>query len=512
LKKMAAEEQSEELTGPDLAAGVPLADVADGGSLLGHADGEAVLLARRGDEVFAVGAFCTHYHGPLAEGLVVGETVRCPWHHACFSLRTGEAVQAPAFSPLACWNVTRDGDTVRVAGRKPEPEPRPAPVGPPESVVVVGGGAAGAAAVEMLRREGYVAPVTLVSAEDALPSDRPNLSKDYLAGTAPEEWIPLFPREFYDEHRVTLKLGSRVTALDPTLKTVTLEGGEVLPFGAVLLATGADPVRLNVPGADLPHVHYLRSLADSRAIIAAAEGAKRAVVVGGSFIGLEAAASLRNREIEVTVVAPETVLFEKVFGPEVGAFVQGLHKEKGVTFRLGEGVTAFTPDGVTLKSGETLPADLVVVGVGVRPNVALAEAAGLTVDEGVVVDEYLQTSAPGVYAAGDIARYPDARSGKSFRVEHWVVAERQGQTAAKNILGRNVTYTAPAFFWSQHYDDALGYTGHAENWDRYEIEGSIADKQFTVTYFEADKAVAVLTLGRDRDGLEAEAGWEDAGA
>lgn len=503
-----SEEQAEELTGPDLTAGVPLAEVADGGTLLGHADGEAVLLARQGDDVFAVAAHCTHYHGPLAEGIVVGDTVRCPWHHACFSLRTGEALKAPALIPLACWNVTRDGDTVRVSGKAPDPEPKSAPVGAPESVAIIGGGAAGAAAVEMLRREGYQGSITLISAVKDLPVDRPNLSKDYLAGTAPEEWIPLFPQEFYDEHKVTLKLGERATALDATLKTVTLEGGEVIPFGAALLATGADPIHPPIPGADLPHVHYLRSLGDSRAIIAATEGAKRAVVIGASFIGLEVAASLRHRGIEVEVVAPEAKLFEKVFGPEVGDFVQKLHEENTVTFHLGDSVTAITPERVTLKSGGAITCDLVVIGVGVRPNLALAESAGLTVDKGVVVNEYLQTSAPNVYAAGDIARYPDHHGGKHYRIEHWVVAERQGQTAAKNILGRNEKYTSPAFFWSQHYDVALGYVGHSEGWDRYEIEGSLDDKEFKVTYYEGDRAAAMLTLGRDKESLQAEAEWE----
>jgi NADPH-dependent 2,4-dienoyl-CoA reductase/sulfur reductase-like enzyme/nitrite reductase/ring-hydroxylating ferredoxin subunit len=503
-----AQEQSEPLPGPDLMAGVLLNDIPDGGMLLGHVEDEAALLARQGNEAFAVSAYCTHYHGLLTEGILVGDTVRCPLHHACFSLRTGEALKAPALFPLTCWKVTKEGDRVKVTGRKPDPKPKQAPTGVPESVVIIGGGAAGAAAAEMLRREGYPGPVTIISAENALPSDRPNLSKDYLAGTAPEEWVPIVPQEFYDERQITLRLGTRVTQLDPVGKTVILESGEVVPFGAALLATGATPVHLPIPGADLPHVHYLRSAADSKAIIATAEGAKRAVVIGASFIGLEVVASLRHRGIETEVVAPEAHLFTKVFGSEVGDFVQGVHEANGVHFHLGEGVSEITKKAVILTRGEILLADMVIIGTGVRPNVTLGESAGLTLDRGIVVDEFLQTSTPGVYAAGDIARYPDPCSGKSVRIEHWVVAERQGQTAARNILGRQEKYTDPAFFWSQHYDVVLSYIGHTEGWTRYEIEGNLSDRDAKVTYYEGDRAAAVLTLSRDRDSLRTEAAWE----
>src|SRR5918999_1181328 len=280
-----------QLQGPDLSQGVPLAELPEGGQLLGHSGGEPVLVVRRGEEIFAVGATCTHYGGPLAEGLVVDDTVRCPWHHACFSLRTGEAVRAPALNPVACYKVEREGGRIAVR-EKAQPPPRRETPGP-SSVVIVGAGAAGNAAAEALRREGYGGPITLVGPENEVPYDRPNLSKDYLAGNAPEEWIPLHPREFYDEHRIDLLLGVRATALDTAAKKVTLSDGRSLEYGALLLATGADPVRLPLPGTDLPHVHILRSLADSRAIIEKAKEARRAVVVGASFIGLEVAASLR---------------------------------------------------------------------------------------------------------------------------------------------------------------------------------------------------------------------------
>jgi NADPH-dependent 2,4-dienoyl-CoA reductase/sulfur reductase-like enzyme/nitrite reductase/ring-hydroxylating ferredoxin subunit len=494
-----------QLSGPDLAQGIPLSDLADGGKVLGHSGGEPVLVVRRGEEVFAVGAQCTHYGGPLAEGIVVDDTVRCPWHHACFSLRTGAPLRAPALNPVTVWRVERDGGRI-VVREKAEP-PAPAPVSGPDPVVIVGGGAAGNCVAETLRREGFQGRILLLAPEGEPPYDRPNLSKDYLAGNAPEEWIPLHPRDFYDEQRIEL-VPERATALDPAAKTVTLSDGRSLSYGALVLATGADPVRLPLPGADLPHVCYLRSLADSRAIIAKAGEAKRAVVVGASFIGLEAAASLRTRGLEVTVVGPEDRPLGRILGPQLGDFVRSLHEEHGVVFRLGRKPAEITAEGVRLDDGETLPADLVVIGVGVRPNVALAQEAGLQVEDGILVDESLRTSAPDVWAAGDIARWPDPWSGERIRVEHWVVAERQGQTVARNLLGRGERFDAAPFFWSQHYDVAIAYVGHAKSWDDLQVSGSIDERNAVVTYRSGGRIAAVATIFRDVESLEAELAME----
>jgi NADPH-dependent 2,4-dienoyl-CoA reductase/sulfur reductase-like enzyme len=359
-------------------------------------------------------------------------------------------------------------------------------------------------AAETLRREGYRGPVTILSADDAPPTDRPNLSKDYLAGNAPEEWIPLRPAEYHAEQGIDLRLKTRVTAIDVGKREVNLEGGGKLGYGMLLLATGAEPIRLPTPGADRSHVHTLRSLADSRSIIAAAEKAKVVVVIGASFIGLEVAASLRTRGLEVHVVAPEDLPMAKVLGPELGRMVQDIHVEKGVRFHLGQTVASIAADAVTLSGGETLKADLVVMGVGVRPALALAEQAGLKLDRGVAVDEFLQTSAPGVYAAGDIARWPDPHSGQSIRVEHWVVAERQGRTAARNMLGRAERFADAPFFWSQHYDTVIHYVGHAEAWDALEVDGDVAAHDCRVSYRKGGKLLAVATVGRDAENLAAE--------
>jgi NADPH-dependent 2,4-dienoyl-CoA reductase/sulfur reductase-like enzyme/nitrite reductase/ring-hydroxylating ferredoxin subunit len=495
---------------PDFGKGIAIGALSDGALLLGHVGGEDVLLARAGDEIFAVGAHCTHYHGPLVDGLVVGDTVRCPWHHACFSLRSGDAVRAPALDPIACWRVERQGEMAFVREKLPEPRPAPAAATrqPPSSVVIVGGGGAGLAAADMLRREGYDGPVTIVSADDSPPCDRPNLSKDYLAGQAQDDWIPLRPPEFYAERRIELLLRSRVSSIDIAGRQVLIDGGSPRTFGALLIATGADPVRLPIPIAGGAQIHYLRSFTDSRAIVEKARGAKRVVVGGAGFIGLEVAASLRGRGIGVDVVARDSVPLARVMGPEIGRFVQSLHEAHGVVFHLGQTVTRVDGRTATLSGGSTLDADFVVMGVGVQPAAALAGNAGLTVDRGIAVNEYLETSAAGIFAAGDVARWPDPHSGERIRIEHWVVAERQGQVAARNMLGHRERFDAVPFFWSQHYDVTINYVGHAEKWDAIRIDGTLESRDCSVTYMRGDKRLAVVTISRDRESLEAEAAME----
>jgi len=497
-----------ELTGPDLKQGVAATELADEGMLLGHADGQAVLLARCGGEIFAVDAACTHYGGPLADGLIEGDTIRCPWHHACFSLRTGEALRAPALNPISCWKIEKRGDRLFVLGKTEPPAARRDAGATLSSVVILGGGAAGQAAAEMLRREGYAGKLTMLSADASPPCDRPNLSKDYLAGNAPEEWIPLRPPEFFAEQKIDLVLNAQVTAIDAAKKQVTVEGGKTYDYGALLLATGADPIRLDVPGSDMPHVHYLRRFDDSRAIIGKLDKTKSAVVLGASFIGLEVAASLRARNVEVHIVAPEARPLEKVLGPALGDFLRALHEEHGVVFHLGHTAKSIGAREVTLNNGDVIAADLVVAGIGVRPATALAEAAGLALDRGIAVDKFLETSAPGIFAAGDIARWPDPHSGEKIRVEHWVVAERQGQIAARNILARKEVCDLVPFFWSQHYDVAIAYVGHAEAWDAIDVEGNIAAKDCTLRFRRAGKTLAVVTIGRDLASLKAEAAME----
>ncbi|HXH41562.1 MAG TPA: FAD-dependent oxidoreductase [Thermoanaerobaculia bacterium] len=489
----------------DLKAGVAIEEIADGGMLAGDVDGEAVLLVRHGKEIFAAGAECTHYHGPLAEGIVSGETIHCPWHHACFDLRTG-APTAPALNPIPVWNVEQREGRVFVTTKREIPPP-PRAQTPLASVGIAGAGVAGNAAAEMLRSQGFAGTITMIGAEETVPIDRPNLSKDYLAGTAPEEWMPLRDAAFYQAHNIELLTGRRAVQLDAKTKTLTLDDGSKRAFDAILIATGSEPVRLSPPGAG--RVHVLRTLRDSRTIIAEAAKGKRAVVLGASFIGLEVAASLRAREVEVTVVAPDEVPLGKTMGVEVGAFIRRLHEEHGVHFRLGTTVATFEGDRVVLATGEPIAADFVVAGVGVRPNTQLAQAAGLSVDNGVIVDEYFQSSIPGIFAAGDIAHYPDRFSGERIRVEHWVAAGRQGQTAARNILGMRTPHTVPPFFWSAHYDVTIAYVGHAAGFDRIDIHGSLDKHRALAVYRTGPRLLAVAAIGLDRESLLIEKAMEE---
>ncbi len=503
-----AEDQAQP-PGPDLALGIPTAELPDGGKLVGRVGEEAVLLVRRGAELFAIGAQCTHYNGPLAEGLVVDGAVRCPWHHACFDLRTGEAVRAPALSPLGTWRVEQRDDKIFVREKRSQPETKPrGKRDEPKQIVIVGGGAAGFAAAEMLRRHKYEGGIVMLSGDDAPPVDRPNLSKDYLAGSAPEEWLPLRDQSFYSENAIDLRLNTTVAAVDTRGREVSLAGGEKLPFDRLLLATGAEPVSPSVPGARPSDVLVLRSLKDALAIIERAKSARRAVVLGASFIGLEVAASLSARKIEVHVVAPEERPMEKILGPDFSRLVQAIHESHGIVFHLGETASGVEGKRVILSGGAVLEADLIVAGLGVRPRMSLAEAAGLKIDRGVAVDAFLETSAPGIFAAGDIARWPDRLSGEAIRVEHWVVAERQGQTAALNMLGQRERFDAVPFFWSQHYDVPINYVGHAEKWDELAVEGDIANKDGLVRMRRAGRTLAVASVFRDLENLEAEVSLE----
>jgi len=321
--------------------------------------------------------------------------------------------------------------------------------------------------------------------------------------------MPLRAPEYFTNENIDLRLRTEVSAIDPKRREVMLANGQMVPFDSLLLATGAEPIRLDIPGAQLPHVHVLRSLADSRAIISAAKQTRRAVIIGASFIGLEVAAALRTREIEVHVVAPERQPLERVLGREYGDLIRAIHEEHGVVFHLGETANTIEAKNVRLKGGAVLPADLVVVGIGVRARVGLAERAGLKVDRGVVVNEWLETSAPRIFAAGDIARWPDPHTGESLRIEHWVVAERQGQTAARNILGEGQRFSDVPFFWSQHYDVPIAYSGHAEKWDRLDIEGDIGGRNCLVRYRRNSKVLAVASIFRDLENLKEEAAMED---
>lgn len=498
--------------GPDLSEGISIAELSEGQPVFGHVGDTPVFLIREEDRISAYNAVCTHYGAPLVDGISHDGTLRCPWHHACFSLDDGEVLGGPALDPLPRRSVSVQDDRVSVGDvLKEDPLQRvETPTREPDTVVIVGAGAAGSSAAETLRRGGYKRSILLVDPDQAAPYDRPNLSKDYLAGEAPEDWIPLRPEGFYSDRGIQ-RINALVSEVDLDNRRVILKGGRSLPFGALILAPGSRPKTLPVPGADLDHVHTLRSLADCRQIIETAESADHAVVVGASFIGMEVAASLTVRGIQVTVVAPETIPFESVLGRDLGDFVKGLHEERGVSFRLENSVKEIRSDSVLLEDGSEVAANLVVVGIGVDPEVGLARKAGLEVDDGVVVDAFLRTSHVDVYAAGDIAQYPDPRLGRSVRIEHWSVAQRQGRTAARNILGKEEAFRDVPFFWTEHFGTPIAYVGHADGWDEAATEGDCEGGGCATEFRKNGKRLALATVNRDKLSLQTEVEMEEEG-
>ena len=489
--------------GPDFSEGISVSEVPVGGTLSGRVGDEPILLSNVDGELFAVGGACTHYGAALADGVTHGTGVRCPLHHACFDLRTGAALRAPALDPLDRWLVEIEGDRAFVR-RKLDPERRPRQEADVEHIVIVGGGAAGLACAQELRRLGFAGKITMLSADKDPPCDRPNLSKDYLAGTAPEEWLWLRGDDWYRDNNVDLRLSTEVSRVDPAASTVHCASGESLPFDRLLIATGAEPNRLTGPGFDGPKIHTLRTVADARAIAAAANPGAHAVIIGASFIALETAAALRHRSVDVDIVSVEEVPLEHVFGRELGRDMQALHERNGVRFHLSAVVHSFDGQAVLLGDGERIEADFVIAGIGVRPRTAVAESAGVALDNGVLVDEFLETSVPGIYAAGDIASYPEPISGARARIEHWVVAERQGAVAAANMLGGRKRFESAPFFWTEQYGVPIRYVGRASGWDAVTCEGNFESSSFAARYFVDGTHCATATVGRDRENLEDE--------
>ncbi len=496
---------------PDFIQGIALDAIPDGGWLAGKIGDRKALLVRRGDIVHATGGTCSHLGAPLAEGLVTADEIRCPWHHACFDIATGRALKAPAFDPLPTWPVAIEGGRVRVTTREPR---TPAPdnaVAATGSFVVIGGGAAGYAAALALKTAAPDAACTLVSDDDHAPYDRTLLTKDYLDGKFGDDHLPISHQDL-TSIGVDLRLSSTVTRIDREARTVVLGSGDVIAYGKLLLAMGARPKRPALPGIDKDHVTTLRSLADCRRILARIGSARQVVVLGSSFIGLETAASLVSRDIAVTVISPEHDPLTKTFGPDLASAVLEIHRRKGTTLLLGRQVSAIEDREVLLDDGTRLAADLVIIGTGVEPRTTLAEEVGLDIDDGVTVDRFLRTNDPDIYAAGDIACWPDPHSGESIRVEHWVVAQRHGQVAAANMLGQSVPFVDLPFFWTKHFDLSIRYLGHAGEDATIAVDGDPAARDATVLFRKAGRIRAAATIGRDLEALELERDLEQGSA
>jgi len=480
----------------------------EGSPTVVEAHGRRILLLKRRGKVHAHTADCTHYGASLKRGMLSGDEVTCPWHHGRFDVCTGAAVAGPAYADL-------DEVPVKVeSGRVFVGPPRRRTLRRPEgddgrTFVIVGGGAGGHAAAESLRREGFAGRILMLTEDDAAPYDRTALSKGFLAGKTGAEELPLRGTDFYSEAGIEILTGHRATGLDPAGHRLSLANGESLAYDRVLLATGATPRRPDLPGADRKGCFVLRSLADGEAIRAAAERSETAAILGAGFIGLEVASALRQRGLEVHVIAPETIPLVNIFGEAIGRWLLELHREKGVHFHLGATARAIKGakdvEGLELSDGSHVAADMVVVGIGVVPAVDWLQGTDLVRDGAVPVDARFRTGAPDIFAVGDIALLPAPPGGKPFRVEHWAVAQRQGRHAARNMLGSDEPYSEPTFFWTSQYNLTLIHIGDGTAADRIVVRGEIGPKGFLAGYYADDKLKAVATLGRTAESMALDA-------
>ena len=364
--------------------------------------------------------------------------------------------------------------------------------------VIVGASLAGAKAAEALRKQGFEGTVTLVGEEGERPYERPPLSKEFLRGEAGPEKLFIHKEGYYEAVGIDLRLGQKVTSIDVGGHAVVLASGERIPFSSLLLTTGARPRRLRLPGAQLRGVHYLRDLASSAILRGAIEGASRVAVIGAGWIGCEVAASARQLGAPVSIVEVAGFPLQKVLGPELGRFYRDVHSDHGVEMHLGVEPEALVGseavEGVRLADGRTLPADVVVVGIGAIPRTELAEHAGMKTENGVLTDEYLETSHPGVFAAGDAANSFHPLFGAHIRVEHWANARHQGPAAARNMLGRRAPYSRVPYFYSDQYDIGMEYSGYAPAWDEVVFRGDVANRAFVAFWVKDGRVAAGMNV------------------
>ena len=466
------------------------------------------LLVRLPDGLYAVDGLCPHAKAPLHEGALCGRRLVCPWHQSVFDVSSGALLDPPSLDGLASYPVRIAGGDVFVTLSAPTP---PAPPFVPRgrrTVLIVGAGAAGQVAAETLRQEGFDGRIVLVGPQPEPPYDRTNLSKHFLSGKAQREDLPLRPAPgFFDRIGVKRKVAT-VTRLAAREKNATLSDGETLGYDAAILATGGMPRPLDVPGSDHPRVRLLRTVADAERIIALAPGkGSRAVAVGASFIGMEAVSSLAQRGVEVTVLASDDVPFERQLGREVGASIRRLHEQHGVQFLPRAKVARFEDAPgelrVILTSGESIVADVAIVGVGVRPAADFVEGIQRADDGGIVVDESLHAG-HGLYAVGDIANFPLPTTGERVRIEHWRVAQQHGALAARNVARPESRQTLHdsgfvPFFWTYHFEQRMNHVGFAREWDEIIFDGDPAAPPFIVYYLHQGRTIAAAGTHRDAD-------------
>jgi len=459
-----------------------------------------IVLLRRGQQVLAVGGRCPHYGAPLAQGQLCEGRLVCPWHCASFDIQTGKLLDPPALDDVPKYPVRVDGGVVLVKLPDGTAEKESAADADIDAlreedgrlIAIIGAGGAGSAAAEALREAGYRGRLLLIGDEHP-PYDRPSCSKQYLAGQSSDEQISLRSPEFYNNKGIECA-ARRVSSVDVETRTIVFEKSPGIIADKILLATGAVPIPLEIPGNDLLHVFTLRGWADSRAIRERAKESRHAVVVGDGFIGMEAAASLAEHDCRVTVVSRNSVPMANIFGDRIGQLLRKLHENNGIQFCCDQNVRRLIGEGsvkaVELDDGSRLPADLVVVGIGVRPNTQIVQMYPKNADGGIDVDQYLRLNEH-VFAAGDIACYPDRYSGERVRVEHWRVAEQQGRVAARNMVGPSLPYDAVPFFWTRQFGVSFAYAGHASQWDEVIFTGAPEEMDFSAYYVKDDRLLAI---------------------
>ena len=476
-------------------------------------DGKEVLLCNFNGQISALAPYCTHYGAPLADGILSGGKIICPWHHACFNAKSGDLLEPPAQDSLSKYEVKIKGDDVIIIyPEKPEGSRAPVMVKKDSSLdkrtfIIIGGGAAGNAAAQAMREAGFNGNILIVTQENRTPYDRPNLSKDYLQGTAQPEWMPLRSEDFYKEYGIDFLLNKKVKSVDSKNKKISFEHGDDLNYDKLLLAPGGIPRKLNLPGSDLKNIFYLRSFDDSDLIIEALKNSSKAVIIGASFIGMETAFSLSGRGLKVIVIAPEKIPFENLFGKEIGNLFKKKLEEKGIEFKLNNQVKGFEGDdsvkNVILQNDEKINTDFVVIGIGVKPATEFLTGFNLEKDGSIKVDEYMKVTND-IFAAGDIASFTDWRTGELTRIEHWRTALQQGRVAGFNMAGKKTPYKKVPFFWTNQAGLSFNYVGHTKSWDEIINKGDINEATF-VSYFIKDNKIAAAAgnwMDKELDAVE----------
>ncbi len=476
-------------------------ELSDGGMKKVECGEKEILLVKLDGEFHALGPECSHYGAPLEEGVLNEGRIRCPWHQACFDAVSGDIEEPPALDAISDFETKVKGEDVVVVLPEEVEYTRVTdmvsynPGKDDRTFLVLGAGSAGNAAAETLRQSGYEGRIVMVTREENLPYDRPDLSKRYLKERVKQS-PTLRSKEFYDRHDIEVLKGKEAVEVDFSDKIVVFEEGQELEYDKLLLATGGRPRRLS--GSDLDRIFTLRTVEDANRINDAAEDSTRVLIVGASFIGMETAASLKESGLSVTVVAPESTPFERTLGKEVGQMFEEMHKEKGVNFRLGQKIERFEGEekieSAVLEGGEEVKTDFVIAGIGVEPATGFLEDDDLNSDGSLSVDFNLRFKED-VYAAGDIARFPDWRTDDEIRIEHWRLAQQHGRIAAKNMTGDDADYSSIPFFWTRQFETSLQYVGYVEEWDEVIFDGDPSSRDF-VGYYEKDGMIlAAAGLG-----------------